>query len=50
MARISYLNTTCFSVEAEILVATVFQNAIILKTLALSTLNGMIPGTNFVQN
>lgn len=50
MARISYLNATCFSVEAEILLATVFQNASILKTLALSKSNGMIPGTHFVQN
>ena len=30
-AKNSYLNAICFSVEAEILLATVFQNASILK-------------------
>jgi len=50
MARISYLNATCFSVEAEILLATVFQNASILKTLAHSKSNGMITRTHFVQH
>lgn len=50
MARISYLNAACISVEAEILLATVFHIARILKPLALTKSNGMIPGTHFVQN
>lgn len=50
MARISYLNATCFSVAAEILLANVFHIANILQASALSKSNGMIRGTHFVQN
>jgi len=50
IAIISYLNATSFSVEAKILLATVFQNANILKALEFSKSNGMISGTHFVQN
>ena len=45
MARISSLNVTCFGVEAEILLATVFHFVNILKALALSKSNEMIHGT-----